>query len=147
MHTLNIAGLGILILAVIFTGYMMLRKKEGAKNMDQANTSIDSYQDISGRDLQRMISSQEDLIIVDVRQSEEYALGHIRGAVLIPLGELVKRLGEIEYTKTVAVVCASGSRSAKAASYLVSQGYARVLNLTGGMYAWSGEVIRGGNEL
>lgn len=99
-----------------------------------------NYSDISGGDLQTMLGNQDKQTILDVRESYEYQAGHLKGAKLIPLGELPKRLGELDKTQKIVVVCASGARSAQASKYLVSQGFNQVFNLSGGMINWSGPV-------
>lgn len=79
----------------------------------------------------------EDLVVLDVREDDEWAAAHIEGAVHIPLGELPTRLGEfveLEATQTL-VVCKAGGRSARAVAYLSQQGY-DVVNLVDGMIGW-----------
>jgi phage shock protein E len=61
--------------------------------------------------------------IVDVRSKEEYASGHLRGSLNIPLGDLNKHLGKLNREKPVIVCCASGVRSGSAKSVLQSKGY------------------------
>jgi sulfur dioxygenase len=80
--------------------------------------------------------------IVDVRESAEYhgALGHIAGALPIPLGELAERAGkELDAQRPVVTVCRSGARSAQAALLLGRQGFTQVANLAGGMLRWRSE--------
>src|SRR5580765_5287043 len=77
----------------------------------------------------------DDLLVVDVREPDEWASGHIEGAVHIPLMEVPERLGEIPSDRRVLVVCAVGARSARAAAFLNAQGYDAV-NLAGGVMAW-----------
>lgn len=76
----------------------------------------------------------EGLAVLDVREPEEWAHGHIEGAVHIPLGELVARFDEIPEAQTL-VVCKVGGRSAQATGYLMQQGRDAV-NLDGGMLDW-----------
>ncbi|QUI24427.1 rhodanese-like domain-containing protein [Vallitalea pronyensis] len=75
-------------------------------------------------------------MIVDVREPYEYASGHIKGAKLIPLGSLPDQLQQLDENKDIILVCASGARSGRAASFLGKRGY-RVHNLMGGMMGWS----------
>ena len=86
--------------------------------------------------------------IVDVREPAEFTgpLGHIRGAVLMPLGELQSRLGELNVARPVVTVCRSGTRSAQAAVLLGKAGLAEVANLAGGMLRWraAGHAVQGG---
>ncbi len=80
-----------------------------------------------------------DFAVVDVRGAHEFAgpLGHIRGAVSIPLPELEARLGEIPRGKPLLMICRSGVRSVKAIQLLAARGSDGGVNLTGGMMAWN----------
>lgn len=86
--------------------------------------------------------------VVDVREPAEFAgpLGHLRGARLIPLGELPQRLAELDRARPVVTVCRSGTRSAQAALMLARAGFAEVANLSGGMLRWRavGNPVDGG---
>ena len=88
--------------------------------------------------------------IVDVREASEYSgvLGHMRGAMLIPLGELKQRAQEISRDKPVVAVCRSGARSAQAVVMLQKEGFHDVANLAGGMLRWRAEgcAVEGGGE-
>ncbi|KAB2946303.1 MAG: hydrolase [Candidatus Methanoperedens nitroreducens] len=79
---------------------------------------------------------EEDLFVVDVRDKEEYAQGHIPGAVNIYVGELEKRLSELPSDRPVVSVCSTGNRSGLGASILARGGLKKVHNLMGGMTAW-----------
>lgn len=87
--------------------------------------------------------------ILDVREADEFAgpLGHIAGAVLIPLGELAARAGELAHDRPIVTVCRAGSRSAQATVILKEAGFADVANLTGGMLRWraEGHPVEGGS--
>ena len=76
--------------------------------------------------------------IVDVREPDEFdgALGHLPGARLIPLGNLMQRTGELSKTTPIVVVCRSGARSAQASVLLAKAGFGKVANLAGGMLRW-----------
>jgi rhodanese-related sulfurtransferase len=74
-------------------------------------------------------------LVLDVRESSEYAAGHIAGSTLIPLHQLSTRMSELPRDREIICVCASGSRSGSAARKLTKNGYT-VLNLSGGMYRW-----------
>jgi glyoxylase-like metal-dependent hydrolase (beta-lactamase superfamily II)/rhodanese-related sulfurtransferase len=86
--------------------------------------------------------------IVDVREPEEYRgpLGHIAGAMLVPMGELPARLARIDRSRPVVTVCRSGTRSAQAALLLARAGIDDVANLAGGMLRWraAGHPVLGG---
>ncbi len=75
--------------------------------------------------------------VLDVRSANEWAHGHLPGAMHIPLGYLPERLGEIASAKAVVVQCQSGGRSSIAASILERAGFRDVMNLTGGLQAWA----------
>jgi glyoxylase-like metal-dependent hydrolase (beta-lactamase superfamily II)/rhodanese-related sulfurtransferase len=81
--------------------------------------------------------------IVDVREPDEYAgpLGHIAGAVPIPLGELEKRAGELAKDTPVVTVCRAGGRSAQATVILKQAGYEAVANMAGGMLRWRAQQL------
>ncbi len=78
--------------------------------------------------------------LVDVREPHEFQIGRILGSTLIPLGEVPKRLAEIDPNDEIVVHCKMGGRSAKAVDFLRSQGYKRVINVKGGILAWSDKV-------
>ena len=76
------------------------------------------------------------LLVLDVRRPGEHQAGHVPGALNLPLNELEQRLGEVDATRPVAVICASGYRSSAAASLLQRAGWRDVANVTGGTNAW-----------
>ncbi len=80
-------------------------------------------------------------LVIDVREPEEFVgeLGHIAGALLVPLDSLQRRLPKLAgyVDRTVAVVCRSGARSASACAILAHAGFQRVFNVDGGMIAWT----------
>ena len=88
-----------------------------------------------------LAESRRELRIVDVRGMDEFTglLGHIRGAELIPLEQLVARAAELKGGPPVVTVCRSGARSAQAAVLLQKAGIRDVANLAGGMLRWSAE--------
>ncbi|PKM50074.1 MAG: rhodanese-like domain-containing protein [Firmicutes bacterium HGW-Firmicutes-7] len=96
------------------------------------------YSNITSEQVQGWMND-DDTIIVDVREEFEFKKGHIPQAKLMPLGTIPKNLSELNKSKKIIVVCASGSRSRSAASFLSDEGY-QVYNLMGGMMAWSGPI-------
>lgn len=81
------------------------------------------------------------LQLVDVRQPEEYAFCRIEGSVLIPLGDLPRRVEELETDLPVVLICHHGVRSMQALAYLQHRhGFTNLLNLRGGIHAWSQRV-------
>lgn len=75
-------------------------------------------------------------LILDVRQPEEYASGHVPGAKLLPLTELNARVQEVPADQTVFVICRSGKRSKTASELLAAKGKHDIRNVEGGMIAW-----------
>ena len=88
----------------------------------------------------------DELTLLDVRQPNEYEAGHIPGARLIPLPDILSRLDEIDSNKTTVVYCAVGGRSRVAAQMIATQGFSEVYNLSGGFKAWKGEAAFGAEE-
>ena len=88
--------------------------------------------------------------IVDVREPNEFngSLGHVPGAMLIPLGSLTERAGELSKERPIVTVCRSGARSAQATVLLSKAGFDRVANLSGGMLRWRAQrfPVEGGME-
>lgn len=92
---------------------------------------------ITAPELKQRLDAGEKLYLLDVRSSEEYAQdGRIAGAHLLPLPVLAMRLCELPRDTPIVCVCRSGSRSGVAAEQLVRQGFANVINLSGGMIGW-----------
>ncbi|MGH3457407.1 rhodanese-like domain-containing protein [Aeromicrobium sp.] len=76
-------------------------------------------------------------VVLDVREPQEWAGGHIEGALHIPLGDLPARIDELDPQSRTVVVCHAGGRSSRATVWLYQQGH-DVVNLAGGMEAWEG---------
>lgn len=77
-----------------------------------------------------------DVVLLDVREDDEWAAGHAPGAVHVPLQQIPVRLAELPQTDPLLVVCRSGVRSAQATAWLRQQGLPAV-NVAGGMKAWA----------
>ena len=78
-----------------------------------------------------------DAQLVDVREPEEWAVGHVHGATHVPMGQVPLRLGELPAATPLYVICRSGRRSDQVAAWLQEQGV-DAINVTGGMQAWAG---------
>lgn len=91
------------------------------------------YQNVS---VQQLRQAPAPKFILDVRQPEEFAAGHVPGAKLIPLGELAGRLAEVPKNVPVYVICHSGNRSAQASQILAAKGFGNIRNVQGGILAW-----------
>jgi rhodanese-related sulfurtransferase len=98
-------------------------------------------EEITATELKRRLDAGEDLQIIDVREQNEYDAARLEGSKLIPLGQVLNRMGEIDPSRETVVHCKLGGRSAKAIEALTRAGFAgRLLNLKGGITAWSNEV-------
>lgn len=105
--------------------------------------------EISVEEFDEMIENHDDLLIVDVREADEYHRGHLPGALLVPRGLLegaadaackwrVEKLRGAR-GRTVVLYCQNGSRSALAADTLQQMGFEKVYNLAGGVEMWQAE--------
>ena len=95
--------------------------------------------EITPRELKARLNRGEDLFILDVREPHEYQICNLRGH-LIPLGELPRRVHELDSSREIVAHCRSGKRSAEAVDFLRKAGFRKILNLKGGILAWSDEV-------
>ncbi len=81
-------------------------------------------------------AARADVLLLDVREHDEWAAGHGPAAVHVPLGELASRIDEIPRDHLVVCICRSGNRSARATQFLRAQGI-EARNMVGGMRAWA----------
>ena len=96
--------------------------------------------EITASELKTRLDRGDDLVVVDVREPQEYQINRIPGSVLIPLGDIPKRYNELDPDRLLVMQCKSGARSARAADFLRSVGYPNVLNLKGGILDWIDKV-------
>jgi sulfur-carrier protein adenylyltransferase/sulfurtransferase len=98
-------------------------------------------EEITATGLNDLIKNNPEVQIIDVREPHEYEIAKIPNTRLIPLGEVVRRAAEIDSSRTAILHCKGGVRSAKAIADLRANGFqGRLLNLKGGIAAWSDEV-------
>ena len=92
---------------------------------------------VSGATLEaRIDSGDRDVVVLDVRSPEEFAAGHVPGALNIPFDQVAQRFAEVPQDKDVVLYCRSGRRAGIAAEALAAQGYTRLMHLEGDMPAW-----------
>jgi sulfur-carrier protein adenylyltransferase/sulfurtransferase len=94
---------------------------------------------ITVKELKRRIDAGEDVQLIDVREPYEFQIAQI-GGKLIPQNDVPQRLGEIDRSREVVVHCKSGGRSQRIAEFLKQSGYPNVVNVAGGITAWSDEI-------
>jgi sulfur-carrier protein adenylyltransferase/sulfurtransferase len=90
-------------------------------------------------ELKRRLDAGENLFVLDVREPHEYQICNIQGH-LIPLGDLPKRVSELDSSREIVAHCRSGVRSAKAVEFLQQAGFKKVHNLAGGILAWADRI-------
>ncbi len=106
-----------------------------------APTETPAFDEITATELKAILDSGGDIQIIDVREPHEFEVARIPNTRLIPLGEVVARSAEIDSDRTTVVHCKGGVRSAKAIEALKNDGFSgRLINLKGGISAWSDEV-------
>jgi rhodanese-related sulfurtransferase len=91
---------------------------------------------ITAEELQKRLQAGEKPLIIDVREPDEFAAGHIQGARLAPLGRVEKEIADVPTSQEIILVCHSGNRSAQAYQVLAGVGYKHLKNMEGGMTAW-----------
>jgi len=103
---------------------------------------VDVGQDfeITPLELKTKMDRGDDLVLIDVREPEEYAICRIPGAKLIPRATLPERLHELSSADDIVVHCRSGVRSGAAVEFMKQAGYRKVKNLVGGILRWSDDV-------
>jgi sulfur-carrier protein adenylyltransferase/sulfurtransferase len=96
--------------------------------------------DIDPVDVKAKIDRGDSFVLLDVREPHEYQICNIPSAKLIPLGDLPKRVNELNSADEIIAHCKSGVRSAKAVDFLKQAGFKKVRNMKGGILAWSDKV-------
>jgi glyoxylase-like metal-dependent hydrolase (beta-lactamase superfamily II) len=102
----------------------------------RAGLGMNTITQISVGDLSELLSSRDDLQVIDVRQPGEYSDGHVPSAVNAPLARVGERVSEFDPNRQTAVICAGGFRSSAATSVLERKGFKNLLNVLGGTGAW-----------
>jgi adenylyltransferase/sulfurtransferase len=123
-----------------FCGLRPSVEAEAAAAAEAAGATAASATEITAVELKVRLDRGDTLVIVDVREPNEYQINRIPGSVLIPLGEIPRRYAELDQDAELVMQCKMGGRSAKAADYLRSVGFKRVLNLKGGILEWVDKV-------
>ena len=95
------------------------------------------YEDLTPEEFVARRAENELWQLLDVREPWERDIAHVAGSIDIPMGEVPDRLDEIDRSRPVAVLCHGGVRSARVATWLTQQGLTEVVNIAGGIDAWS----------
>lgn len=107
---------------------------------EETQPELGAQWEIEAEELKKELEEGKEVFILDVRNPEEYQICRIPGSHLIPLGELVGRLPELDSARDIVVHCKSGMRSAQAIEMLRQAGFRKLRNLRGGITAWAQKV-------
>lgn len=100
-------------------------------------------EDISAPALAHRLSGQDRPVLLDVREAWERGLARVEPSLHIPMADVPDRLSELDRSQEIVVLCHHGRRSRQVVAFLKQSGFSRVLNLAGGIDAWSAEVDPG----
>jgi molybdopterin/thiamine biosynthesis adenylyltransferase/rhodanese-related sulfurtransferase len=106
---------------------------------EEAAAPVTQVPEMTPRELKQRLDRRDDLFVLDVREPHEYEICNING-YLLPLGDLPRRVHELDSSREIVAHCRSGKRSAEAAEFLRKAGFRKIWNLKGGILAWSDEV-------
>jgi molybdopterin/thiamine biosynthesis adenylyltransferase/rhodanese-related sulfurtransferase len=106
---------------------------------EEAPAQQSTVPEMTPKELKARLDRGDDLYVLDVREPHEYQICNI-GGHLIPLGDLSRRVNELDSSREIVAHCRSGKRSAEAAEFLRKAGFKKLWNLNGGILAWSDEV-------
>ncbi len=104
-----------------------------------ASPLVNGVAQISPKEYKRQVDGGKDYFLLDVREPHEFQIANLNG-YLIPLGDLEKRVNELDAGREIVVHCKSGARSQRAAEFLKKAGFNKVQNMAGGINAWSDQV-------
>lgn len=127
---------------VLIVGYLLYSKTSDNSLIGDSKNERNSYERISQDEAQKIMDEGGDFLIVDVRTPDEYAEGHIKGAINVPNEEIadteIEALSDKE--QLLLVYCRSGNRSKDASSKLAAMGYTNIKEF-GGIHTWQGEIV------
>ena len=112
----------------------------GMPHREEEAKPVSTSGEIDAVELKAKLDRGDNFKLIDVREPHEFQICRIPGSTLIPLGELPKHLNELDQSAEYVMHCKMGGRSAKAVELLRQSGFKNVLNLTGGILAWSDKV-------
>ena len=112
----------------------------GIRPEPEPTAAVGTGWEITSTELKVRLDRGDNVLVVDVREPNEYQINRIAGSVLIPLGELPRRHAELPRDRDIVMQCKVGARSAKAMDFLKSVGFTRVQNLRGGILDWIDKV-------
>ncbi|MDF2858496.1 MAG: hypothetical protein K0Q87_4347 [Neobacillus sp.] len=111
-----------------------LRKSSSDETIERKHPTV-----INNDELETKLETMDNFVVLDVRETAEFAFNHIPNSISIPLGELENRLDELSKETEIYIVCRTGNRSDLAAQKLTEKGFTKVINVVPGMSQWSGK--------
>ena len=142
----NFKVLGIVSILILSLGFIAgCSSKNKVSNTIQQSEETKGYENIDGKQTEKLLNSDKDVLIIDVRSEYEYEKGHLLNAINLPYDDDFKsELNEIiDYKdKIVLVYCRSGNRSEKAAVKLVDNGFKNVKNVTDGVDEYDYKLVK-----
>ena len=142
----NFKVLGIVSILTLSLGFIAgCSSKNKVSNTIQQSEETKGYENIDGKQTEKLLNSDKDVLIIDVRSEYEYEKGHLLNAINLPYDDDFKsELNEIiDYKdKTVLVYCRSGNRSEKAAVKLVDNSFKNVKNVTDGVDEYDYKLVK-----
>lgn len=130
------------IIFIILVGIWIFQRTQTSVNKDEeGENNMPEYVSITMEEAKKVFETQGDYIILDVRREDEFAEGHIPGAINVP-NEDIQDIEPSELpdkNQTIYVYCRSGNRSKQAASKLVAMGYTNIIEF-GGIMDWTGKI-------
>jgi adenylyltransferase/sulfurtransferase len=107
---------------------------------EEHTSAMAGIPEITPQEVKRMMDEKQPFVLIDVREPHEFQICRIPGSTLIPLGEVPKRMHELDSASEIVVHCRSGQRSGRAVEFLMKAGFHKIHNLKGGILAWSDQV-------
>ena len=143
----NFKVLGIVSILILSLGFIAgCSSKNKVNNTIQQSEETKGYENIDGKQTEKLLNSDKDVLIIDVRSEYEYEKGHLLNAINLPYDDddFKSELNEIiDYTdKIILVYCRSGNRSEKAAVKLVDNGFKNVKNVTDGVDEYDYKLVK-----
>jgi len=128
---IEFAGNNLILVVALLTITLLIVKTE-------VGIRLSNVQQLNVNEAVRLMN-EDDVVILDVRENNEYSSGHIRDSIHIPMSALGKRINELEKfkNKKILAYCRSGARSNSACRTLSKQGFENVSNMAGGILSWS----------
>ena len=96
--------------------------------------------EITVAELKNKFDNNDDFMLLDVRNIQEFLFSKINGSIHIPMNEIMDRINELDSNKEIIIQCKSGKRSARVCEYLMTQNFNNVKNLKGGIISWADEI-------